>query len=103
MATKKYLVRDGFVVVLKIARADGGFTERTFTSGDEVQLEDGDFSLHAHKLEFSSQKDRDAALAAEKTAAAARVAAQPVDVIKQLADLLALAVSQTPAATAPAA
>ena len=102
MARKKYLVRSGFVVVLKIAKPDGGYVERTYQENEEVALEDADAELHRHKLEFASQRDRDAALAAEKEAAV-KVAggSNPAELVAQL--VAALQMSQQAGAAAAAA
>lgn len=48
MASKKYLVRVGFVVVLKLIRDDGKPYERTYTEGEECVLEDSDEIGRAH-------------------------------------------------------
>ena len=94
MASKKYIVRDGFVVVLVLTKTDGSTYERVYEGGEEVALEDGDAALHIHKLEFASQKDRDAALVAEKEARTAAAAANsPVDLIGLLTHALQQAVN----------
>lgn len=66
MAATKYQVRQGFVVVHRVARTDGTYVERTYSEGDEVALEDADFALHAHKLEPAAGRQR----AAQPSAAA---------------------------------
>jgi len=102
MASKKYIVREGFVVVLEIKRAGGEVQTRTYTGGEEVTLEEDDAKLHAHKLEFANQKDRDAALAAEQQAKVATQAQQsPAELVAQL--IAALSQAQAGAAAAPAA
>lgn len=99
MAAKKYIVRNGFVVVLKLTRDNGDTYERTYTEGEECTLEDTDAALHAHKLEFANARDRDAAVAAEKTALESTRAAQnPADLVAALVAALA----QAQAAAAPA-
>lgn len=108
MGTKKYVVRDGFVVVQQIPKTEGGFNERRYESGEEVALEDADYALHAHKLEFASQKDRDAALAAEKADAIAKKAdMHPADLIAGLTAALVQAMTnagvQAPAQAAATA
>lgn len=96
---KKYIVRDGFVVVQSIPRPDGTSYDRTYAGGEECTLEDADAALHAHKLEFASQKDRDAALAAEKSArVAAAAASNPAELLAALTMML----QQAQAAAAPA-
>ena len=103
MATKKYLVRAGFIVALALRKEDGSGYERTYNAGEEVTLDDEQAALHLHKLEFASQKDRDAALAAEKDAMVARAAQQsPVDLVAALTKALAqqLAANQPPATPA---
>lgn len=72
--TKKFIIRDGFVVVLKLTKQDGSTYERRSESGEEITLDEDQYALHAHKLEFASQKDRDAALAYEAEAAKRKVA-----------------------------
>jgi hypothetical protein len=105
MATKKYVVREGFVLVLKITKATGETYERDYQGGEEVTLDDADAALHAHKLEFASQKDRDAAAEAEKRAAqSVAAAANPVELVAAL--IAALGQAQAAAgiaAPAPAA
>ena len=92
MPSKKYIVRDGFVVNLILNKADGGTSTRTYDSGEEVTLDDDQAPLHLHKLEFASQKDRDAALAAEQQAKVSQAAASnPVDLVKAMADMLSQA------------
>jgi len=102
MGTRKYIVRDGFVVALTLTNATTKETyERTYNGGEEVSLDDDDAKLHLHKLEFANQKDRDAALAAEKEAKAAASSDQnPVDLIAQLVAAIAQQSAKTPAKTA---
>lgn len=101
MATKKYTVRTGFVAQIAIAKNDGTSYLRTYGEGEEVALEDADAAQHLHKLEFSSQKDRDAALAAEQQAKVAAAAGQsPAELVQQL--IAALAQAQAAAAPTPA-
>lgn len=100
MASKKYIVRDGFVVVQTIPKNDGSTYDRTYAGGEEVTFDDDVAALHAHKLELASQRDRDAALAAERTAQIATAAGQsPAELVRQLI----AALSQAQAAAAPAA
>lgn len=102
MASKKYIVRDGFVVVLKIVKADGSFIERSYQSGEDLTLEDADAALHQHKLEFASQKDRDASMAAEQQASIATKAQQsPAELVSAL--ISALTMAQAGAGVAQAA
>ena len=105
MATRKYIVRDGFVVHLILARADGSTYTRTHESGEELQLDDDAYAQHAHKLDFAAEKDRAAALALERAAAAAeRAQHDPAELIRQLTDALAQARSaQSTAQVAPPA
>ena len=85
MATKKYIIRAGFVVVHLLTKTDGSTYERRYESGEEVSFDDEQAAQHLHKLEFSSQKDRDAALAAERDAAIAAAAGQnPVELVGNL-------------------
>jgi hypothetical protein len=105
MASKKYLVREGFVVILALVNATNGSTyEKRYEGGEEVTLDDETAKAHMHKLEFASQKDRDAALAAEQEAKAAAAASQhPVDLVNMLTSALAQALQasgQAPAAPA---
>lgn len=104
MATKKYIVRAGFVVVLKIHKPDGSFVERTYDGGEEVTLEDADAEMHRHKLEFALQKDRDAALAAEQQALVASKAQQsPVELVVALTAALQQSIAAAQPQAAPAA
>ena len=106
MATKKYIVRDGFVVVQTITKNDGSAYDRTYTSGEEVTFDDAQAALHAHKLEFASAKDREAALAVEQQAKVASAAAgSPVELVTTLVAALQAAMSagQAGAAVAPSA
>ena len=90
---KKFIVRDGFVVVLKLVNPkDQSVFERTYNGGEECTLEDDQAAQHWHKLEFASQKDRDAALAAERQALQDERAGQsPADLVKALVAALAQA------------
>lgn len=100
---RKYIVRTGFVVVLKLQKPDGSTYERTHEGGEEVTLDDDQALLHRHKLEFASQKDRDAALQAEReadVAAAAQLA--PVQLVQQLTAALQASLAGAGVATAPA-
>lgn len=97
---KKYIVRTGFVVHQQLQRTDGSLYIRTYNEGEELTLDDSDAELHAHKLEYASQKDRDAALAAEKATKVAQAAAQsPAELVNQL--VAALAQAQAAAGAAP--
>jgi len=100
---KKYIVRDGFVVVLKLVNPkDQSEYERTYNSNEECTLEDDQAAQHLHKLEFANQKDRDAALAAERQAQQDATAAQnPVDLVKALVAALVQA-QQAAGVQAPA-
>jgi hypothetical protein len=98
---KKYIVREGFIVFLEIVGPKGDKHERTYTGGEEVSLDDEDAARHAHKLEFATQKDRDAALAAEKAANVTALAGNdPGALVQSL--VAALAQAQGVAAAAPA-
>ncbi len=101
MATKKYVVRAGFVVPLITVKPNGEKSTKTFDAGDEVTLDDEQHALHAHKLEFANQKDRDAALAAEQQAATAKAAQNsPAELVQLLT--AALTQSLQAAGAAPA-
>lgn len=97
---KKYIVREGFIVFLEVVSPKGEKYERTFSGGEEVSLEDDAAALHAHKIEFAMQKDRDAALAAET---AARVKAAASGDAGTLVQSLVAALAQAQAATQPEA
>lgn len=97
---KKYIVREGFIVFLEVVSPKGDKYERTFSGGEEVSLEDDAAALHAHKIEFAMQKDRDAALAAET---AARVKAAASGDAGTLVQSLVAALAQAQAATQPEA
>lgn len=89
---KKYVIRDGFVVVLQVRREDGSTSERRYESKEEITLEDEDAELHRHKLEFAGQKDREAALAIEKQASIdAAAGSNPAELVKQLVAALSQA------------
>jgi hypothetical protein len=103
MATKKYVVRDGFVVVQQTKLPDGKTGERRFESGETVSFDDAEAALHAHKLEFASQKDRDDALEAEKAAHVAKQAGmQPADLVEALVKALGQAMVASGAMAPPA-
>lgn len=97
---KKYIVRDGYVVILKTVR-DGKEYDRTFVGGDTLSLDDDDAALHLHKLEFADSKDRDAALRAEVAERAKTAAANPTQLIADL--VAALSQAQQANAAAPEA
>ncbi len=104
MASKKYIVRQGFVVPLEAEKPDGGKTVKTFEGGDELTLDDEQAALHLHKLEFASQKDRDAAVAAEQQAKVEKhVTSSPVEFMAALVNVVAQAQAaaavQAPAST----
>lgn len=102
MASKKYIVREGFVVFLEIVKSTGEKYERTYVGGEEVTLEDADAAQHIHKLEFASEKDRANALAAEKAAnVTALSASDPAALVQML--VAALAQAQGVTAASPAA
>lgn len=101
MAQRKYIVRDGFVVRLTFKRPDGQSYDRDYQGGEEVALDDDAAAQHAHKLEYASQKDRDAALAAEKEARIAQAATgSPAELVQQLIAALGAAVAAGQAAQA---
>ena len=88
MASKKYLVRDGFVVALALFKQDGSTYERRYEAGEEVTLDDDQAAAHLHKLEFATQKDRDAALAAEQSAKVSTAAAQsPAEMMAMMTEV----------------
>lgn len=101
IGNRKYLIRDGFVVVLTLTKGDGSTYTRTYEGGEEIALDDDVAALHAHKLEFANPKDREAAAKAE---AEARVAEQarsnPAELIQQLVAALAQAHGAAPAPAA---
>jgi hypothetical protein len=105
MASKKYVVRDGFIVFLKVVSSKGDVSERQYTSGEELTLDDADAADHIHKLEFANQKDRDAAVAAEKAAnVTAMAGSDPGSLVQALVAALAQAQGlQAPAAAPPQA
>jgi len=106
MATKNYLVRDGFVVSQRIknAAAPNGFFEKLFQSGETVTLDDDGYAQHAHKLELADPTERSVALAAEQKAAVAKHANNaPVVLVQTLVDALQHALSGGAAAEAPEA
>ena len=98
MATKKYIVRDGFVTTLALAKNDGSTYEKRYEGGEEVTLDDAQAALHRHKLEFADQADRDAEMQAEhdKAVATAKSQATP-ELIKQLAEALGLQIAASKA------
>ena len=104
MATKKYVVRSGFICVIALINVAGSAYERTYEGGEEVTLDDEQAAAHLHKLEFAAQKDRDAALAAEKEAQIKAAAAQsPVDLVSQLTAALGQSMTAAGQSAAPAA
>lgn len=103
MASKKYTVRAGFVVALLLQKQDGGSYERRYESGEELTLDDDQAEQHLHKLEFATQKDRDAALAAEQSAKVTTAAAQsPAEMMAMMTEVFTRAL-QAGAPVAPAA
>jgi len=102
MASKKYVVRDGFIVFLTVISPKGDKAERQYTGGEEVTLDDADAADHLHKLEFAGQKDRDVALAAEKAANVTALAgSDPASLVQTLVAALAQAQGVTAAAATP--
>lgn len=95
---KKYVVREGYVVILTTEGNDGKKYDRTFIGGDIISLDDDQAEQHLHKLELADAKDRAAALAAEQ---AERAKTQAADPVKLISDLVA-ALSQAQNAQAPA-
>ena len=103
MATRKYTVRLGFVVVLSMLKANGEKYERTYDGGEEVALDADQAALHAHRIEFANPKDREAALAAEQEAAiAAKATASPVDLVQALTAALSQAMQANAPPSTPA-
>ena len=99
MPSKKYIVRQGFVVHLTLMGQDNRPVNRSYEGGEEITLEDEDAALHLHKLEFANQRDRDAAFAAEKKA---QVQAQSGAGLTETVSALIAALQQSQgAATAP--
>ena len=89
MATKKYIVRDGFHAAIAISKADGSTSEKRYDGGEEVSLDDATAALHLHKLEFADQRDRDAQEKADRAKAVASAKAQhPVELVSMLAEAL---------------
>jgi hypothetical protein len=106
MPTRKYIVRDGFVVPLTVEKPNGEKFVKMVDAGEEISLDDESAALHAHKLEFAKQSDRDAALAAEKEAATAQAAQNsPAELVQLLVGALSqvLASAPAPAAAEPSA
>ena len=100
---KKYIVREGFTVYLMLNKPDGsGSYERPVQGGEEISLDDADAAVHLHKLEFANQKDRDAALAAEKEAKVASAAQQnPAELVAMLTAALSQMMASAPPPAAP--
>ena len=97
MATKKYIVRNGFVTTHVLRKADGSIYEKRYEGGEEVALSDEDADLHRHKLEYADQKDRDAEEKAERARNVAAARAQhPVELVSQLAEALSQQIAGAP-------
>jgi hypothetical protein len=97
----KYIVRDGFLVTIKVRANDGSLHDKTTIGGEPIELDDDVAAMHLHKLELADPKARAAALKAEKERQTAAMAtSNPAALIQQL--VAALAVAQQPAATPPA-
>lgn len=104
MATKKYLVRTGYVVVLALINAAGTTYERRYEGGEDVTLDDDQAAQHQHKLEFANAQDRDAALAAERIARVGQAAAQsPAEMMAMMTEVMTRALANTAAASPAAA
>lgn len=89
MPSKKYTIRDGFVVVLERTLPNGDKSERRYEGGELVELDEETAAGHLHKLEFAEKADRKAALAAEEEARLAAAAnSNPVDLVKMLSEAL---------------
>jgi hypothetical protein len=94
MPQRNYIVRDGFVVVQTVVKADKSTFTRTTSGGEPITLDDDEAAQHAHKLELASQKDRDAALEAEQQAKiAAHANNAPVALVQTLVEALQHALS----------
>ena len=95
---KKYIVRAGFVLWRPVTSAKGETTERFYDEGETLELDDAEATLHGHKIELADEKDRAAALKAEKLADTATKAGMPAaDLVAALAQAIAQA-QQAPAA-----
>jgi hypothetical protein len=99
----KYVVRDGFVVVLQTKSADGKVHDKNMIGGEPVDLDDETAALHLHKLELADPKARAAALKAEQDRKISTMAtADPATLIKQLVAALASVQQSAPVPPAPA-
>jgi hypothetical protein len=104
MPTRKYIVRDGFVVPLVVEKQNGDKHVKLVDAGEEISLSDEDAALHAHKLQFAKQSDRDAALAAEKEVATAQAAQNsPAELVQLLVGALSQVLAAAPAPAVAAA
>lgn len=101
MATKKYVVREGFNFPVKIEDDKGNVKIKVYDAGDTVNLDSsiGDVS---HQLEYADEADRATALKAEQKAAKDAKAAQAAETgaidHEALAATVATAVAQALAA-----
>lgn len=100
----KYVVRDGFVVVLQTKSADGKVHDKNMIGGEPVELDDATAALHLHKLELADPKARAAALKAEQDKkVAAMSTADPATLIQQLVAALASTQQVAPASASSSA
>lgn len=92
--TKKFIVRDGFIVILALLAANGKEIERRYEGGETVELDEDQYAAHMHKLEFADEKDRKRALAAEEAATMAAAArSNPVDLVNMLTAAIGQAIA----------
>lgn len=99
MAKRNYIVREGFVLWRQVTNDKGSTTERFHDAGETVALDDDEAAMHGHKLELADEKDRAAALKAEKIADVANKANMaPADLVAALAAAIAQQGQQAPAA-----
>lgn len=85
---KNFIVREGFVVELETeSKGTGGVVSKSrklLGGGEQVALTYDEYLVHAHKLEYADEKDRQAALEEEEERAKARVVADPLAAFNHL-------------------
>jgi len=98
MATKQFVVREGFILKLT-ADSPTGSVEKIYTEGDIVQL-DPEVGEALHQLEYAGDKDRADLLKREQAAATAKAASSNGIDINALAQALAAVLQTASAGTA---
>lgn len=92
----KYIVRDGFLVIMQVRSNDGKTHDKTIIGGETIDLDDDVAALHLHKLELADPKARAAAFKAEQERKVTAMSTSgPATLVAQLVAALAASAQQS--------